>query len=88
MSKKSYVDCECYDMSHVIRLTYDEIDGNLIIESRLNQFRPWYERVYFAFLYIFGFVNHRDQFDSTLIHPKKFQLIRDILVQAESVNKN
>lgn len=54
-----YFECVCGIPQHTLRFTsvkdpiFDK-DGEVYVEVFLNQFLPWYKRLYVAFQYVFG----------------------------------
>jgi len=49
------VECQCYDLAHRVRFSYDEDDTNWLIEMVATAWVPWYKRLWVAIKYIFKF---------------------------------
>jgi len=50
-----YFECHCYAEEHAIRFSYEEEYNELFLSVFLNQYRPWYHRIWVAIKYVFGY---------------------------------
>lgn len=70
--KRVYIECECSDAAHVIRLTADPEDefSPLWLDVHLNQYHTIWQRVRLAAKYVFGYQSKFGAYDSILIGPE------------------
>jgi hypothetical protein len=61
-----YFDCICHSPEHTLRfvLDLDTDDPIIYTEIFLNQYRPWYKRIWVAIKYIFGYKCKYGHWDS------------------------
>ena len=77
-----YFDCECGCYMHNMRVVWfqDEwmkesnIEKELYIDLMLNQYHPWYKRIWIAFLYVFNKERYRPYDCVTLSYDKAMEL--------------
>ncbi len=82
--EKLILECKCESFDHLIRFDLDE-EGELWLDVALNRYRPWYERVWLAVNYIFGYDSHGGHYDVTLLDPKDYDKIRKLLNDSEKL---
>jgi hypothetical protein len=79
-----YVECQCDHPDHVIRFSLDPTDGEMWMETRLNDVWPWYRRIWIAVSYVFGRCNpQRYEFDTTLLREHDYDRLRDLFSRSE-----
>lgn len=80
--KTYYFDCQCYDFSHLIRLTLED-DGEIYIDIKLNHFLSFYKRLIIALKYIFAFdISNGHYYDTVMLKEEDYNLIKDIFDQS------
>lgn len=62
-----YFSCECSTDEHTIRFTYDKEDGDLYMSVFLHHRNAWYQRIWIALKYVFGYKCKYGHFDNTLV---------------------
>jgi len=82
--KTQYVECVCNDPDHLIKFSYDEFDGNLEIQGRLNHYVSFYKRIVNAVKYVLKFENNC-VYDVTLVDCVDYDKIRDMLNKSEVI---
>lgn len=80
-----YFDCQCSDFNHTFRFVLDNSDGDVWLEARLSQFRPWYLRMWIALKYIFNKDNAYGHYDITLIKYEQLVKLQELINKAEEV---
>lgn len=70
------IDCACHHPDHLLRISI--VDGDLILSVRLNQYYPWYKRIYLAILYIFGY-SIKSQYDEIILNKSGQHKLRDLI---------
>lgn len=81
-----YLECACDSAEHTLRFTLDVVDNEfaeIYVEVQLNQYLPWYKRVYRAVQYIFGYECKYGHFDTTILNNKNIPQLKDILEEFE-----
>lgn len=74
-----YFDCECSDFNHTFRFVYDQTDNAVWLEVRLNQYLPWYKRVWVALKYIFKCRPAYGHYDTTILRHEDLGKLDDLL---------
>jgi len=76
-----YFECQCTSPEHGIKFEYDE-DNEIILSYFLNQYRSWWQRVWIAVKYVFGYKCRYGHFDVTLFKnediPRLIKLLEKI----------
>lgn len=80
--ERTYVECSCYSDEHVLRFTYDPDDKEIYTSVFLNDWEPWYKRVWKAVKYVFGYKSKYGHFDCTLIRGDEARKLRDLCNKA------
>lgn len=82
-----YIECDCNSNEHVLRFTID-LDENdeypmphVYTSLFLNQYRPWYARIWVALKYVFGYNCKYGHWDCTSLAVDKVNNLRDLLNQ-------
>ncbi len=74
-----YAECQCSDFNHLIRFNLDKDDGEVFLDTHLNQYLPWYRRIAIAWRYIFGRIDKFGHYDCTMLKPEDTKRIMDLL---------
>lgn len=74
-----YVECDCRDDAHLFKLVYVPGDnygvGNVCLSVQMNQYLPWYKRVWQALRYVFGAESRFGHWDTTCMEPDRVQAL-------------
>ena len=70
-----YAECQCSDFNHVVRFALDEADGDILLETRLNAFEPWWKRAWIALKYVLGLPRTYGHYDCTLLREEDYELL-------------
>lgn len=78
-----YIECSCDDSEHVIRFTYIEPVKDYPELYTEVQLRPqhFFQRVWKALKYIFGYQSKYGHWDCTILHEKQVKELRDHLTK-------
>lgn len=70
--KSEYFECRCFADEHGIRFTYDDDpnDPEIYLHVFLNDWLPWYIRIYRSVKYIFGYKCKYGHWDCWLLNPR------------------
>lgn len=74
-----YIECECNSDEHVLRYTFDLEDKIIYTSVFLRHWRPWYQRVWIAIKYIFGYKCKYGHFDCTSMGPDEVEQLRRVI---------
>lgn len=78
-----YLECACDSDEHTLRFTLDKDDGEIFTSVYLNQWLPWYKRVWRALRYVFGYRCKYGHWDCTIINREGARKLRAILDEFE-----
>ena len=91
--ERLHIDCECSSLNHLVRVTYDPDDtyaelGEVYVETQLNTWRPWYNRLWLAVRYVLGLsTSPYGHYDETIVsvedRRKLVALLRKSLGESE-----
>jgi len=81
------LECDCLSFDHSVRFNIDKELGHIYIDVPLNQWRPFYQRVWLAIKYIFRSTNRYGHYDTVMIKSEDYGKIRDILSSSEEIIK-
>lgn len=85
MVERLYIECECSSLEHTMRLNWDNESSEedaVWFDIYLNQYRPWYKRIWPAIQYVFGHKSKFGDFDVTCIEKVQAQEIVKFLKTA------
>lgn len=84
--KYTYIECTCSDFAHLFRVVYDpeetDMDNRAWMEVQLNQWRPWYKRVWIGIRYMFGAQSRFGAYDTTSLEREQAEKFIAILREA------
>ena len=80
-----HLDCVCNDMSHHVRFTLDDENGDLILEVHLEQYAPWWRRVINAVRYVFNRGSRYGHYECTIVKPEDYVRLRNMLAESEDI---
>lgn len=78
--------CECYSPEHTFNLFFDKEKGDLYLEVFLSTRKPWYERIWPAIKYIFGYRQKYGHFDECIINKDKSIQLYEIVKKFKEFN--
>lgn len=81
--QKLYLNCQCDCSEHVLRFNLDDQDGDLVLETYLNHYHPWYQRIWIAIKYVFGHQSAYGAFDCTLLRNEDFKSLVKIMAASD-----
>lgn len=58
-----HFECDCHSPEHTLRFTLDQEYNEIYTEVFLNQYRPWWKRIWIAVKYVFGYKCMYGHFD-------------------------
>lgn len=61
-----YIECECQDLQHLVRLSYFKDEPYLLYVEFHLQSKPWYKRIVSGLRYIFGYKSKYGEFGEVL----------------------
>jgi hypothetical protein len=62
-----YFECKCNSDEHTFKFEYFSSDGELYLSVFLNDWEPWYKRVWKAVKYVFGYKCKYGHWDTTVL---------------------
>jgi hypothetical protein len=74
-----FYECGCYSPEHTLKFVYDEIDRELYTEIYLCQYKRFYQRVWCAIKYIFGYKCKYGDFDCFTFKTEDLSKFRDMI---------
>ena len=85
--EKVYVECSCDSDEHTLRYTFsiydnkDQVSEDPVIYTSvyLNDWDPWYKRVWKAVKYVFGYRCKYGHWDTTSMNPMDAMKLRKLL---------
>ena len=81
MTKTHYVECECSDANHILRITYDLDFKEVLTEVQLNPYHNFFQRVWLSVKYMFGYSNKFGHWDCAVWQSNKVDELIDLLVK-------
>lgn len=78
MTDIEVLECACYSNEHIILLQGNEEDKEIYLSIHLAQL-PWYERIWHAIKYIFGYGCKYGNFEEIIITEKNAKKIKEYI---------
>lgn len=74
-------ECDCTTPQHTLRICreFEDIDSQIAIDVALNQYYPWYNRIWIAIKYIFGYTMPSGHYDCIILNKDKQAELIDFL---------
>lgn len=85
--QKLYLDCQCECLEHVIRLQYDPENGDINLDVHLTMHEKWYQRVWLAIRYVFGFRSKFGEYDCTMLKVTDYVAVRKMMRRSEKFHE-
>jgi len=73
-----FFECKCDSDEHTVRFVLDKEDKEIYLSVYLNQYRWWYQRVWVAIKYVFGYKCLYGHWDVTMFKEKDTLRLRDM----------
>lgn len=86
--KAEYFECQCYSDEHTVKFSLDEEDGTIYASIFLNDWMPWYKRLWVGIKYIFGYKSKYGHWDNFEMRPEdydRFTILIDNAVRITQV---
>lgn len=74
-----HFDCACADYAHSIRFVYDPDDAELHLEVHLNNYLPWYRRIWPAIKHVLGMQVKWGHYDVTLLKEEDYVRLHELM---------
>lgn len=81
------MECECDQNDHTVRLTLDEVDGDVWLEVHLSKCDSIFKRAWNAIKYVFGLDVTYGHFDVTLIKEEDLTPIINLLTESKALRE-
>lgn len=80
--------CDCENINHQIILTTLNFKGDVSLEFsiKLNNFQPWYKRIFIAIKYLFK-LEDKDEFGSVLLDDANILKLQNSLESFKELQK-
>jgi hypothetical protein len=78
--KHKYLECMCESADHVIRITGNLDDNQLVIETQLKQYHNIFQRMWLAMKYIVGYESKCGHWDVTILDMNTMKELNTILL--------
>jgi len=85
-----YFECACFSPEHTIRFVIDNDleDPSLYLEVQLIQYRNFFQRIWVAIKYIFGYRSSCGHWDCWMLDQRDTAGIIDLLQKHQELMKN
>lgn len=77
-----YFECDCHSDEHVFKFTLDKENADFYLHVYLNDFDRWYQRVWKAVKYVFGYKCKYGHWDVTMLDAEDVERLRDLCDKA------
>lgn len=78
-----YFECSCNSSEHTIRMVYDPEEKDAYVEVQLCMTNNFFQRVWSAFKYVFGYNCRYGHWDCTLIEKETAEQMIELLKKIE-----
>jgi len=82
-----FVECDCGSDEHTLRFTIDADEDIIYTSVFLNQWRPWWKRVWIAIKYIFGYKCKYGHWDVTSMSYEQVEQLKKCLLKYYELRK-
>jgi len=88
--ESNYFDCQCGSAEHTLRFSLEtwedeDVSGEICVQVHLRQHYKWYQRIYMAIRYIFGYQSKYGMYDCTLLQQEEYARLRELLDRSEKL---
>ena len=80
--KSIHLECECHDKDHLLVVSkryWDNEDYDFIVHTQMNHYLPWYKRLKYAVLYLFGMKTAQCHFVDHVLGEKQVKELKEFL---------
>lgn len=74
-----WFNCECSDIHHSVRVTFDPEYGDAAFEFRVNNYKKFWQRMVGAFKYLFNLGNKDCTYDAMIVRKSEAEEMIKIL---------
>jgi methionyl-tRNA synthetase len=75
------VECSCGSDEHDLKFTIDAECEEIFLSTFLHHYRPWYQRVWVAVKYVFGYKCKYGHFDCTTMRKEQVDQLQKCLTE-------
>ncbi len=80
--ERTHIDCVCDDPNHLVTFVYDPENGEVSVNTFVNDYHPWYKRIWLGIKYMFG--ADKLDYDCSLVKTSDYDKLINILNKAKS----
>lgn len=91
--QNEYMTCECLSNEHTLRYVFCKSEkpgddpSEIYTEVYLNDWRPWYKRVWVGIKYIFGYKCRYGHWDTFIMQREEATKLRKLLQEFEGTER-
>jgi hypothetical protein len=74
-----YFDCACHSSEHTLRFAWDDEDNSIYTEVFLQHYRNFFQRMWVAVKYVFGYKCRYGHFDCFIMQAKDADRLKHML---------
>lgn len=78
----NHFDCVCFSDEHALKLTYHEEDNDMYASIHLQTHYNFFQRVWAALKYIFGYHCKYGHWDCFIFQPEQLSKLKEIVDKA------
>lgn len=79
--KTEFYECQCYSDEHILRFFLDKKDGWLCVSTFLSQPNSFFQRIWLAIKYVFGYKCKYGHFDCFIFRDEDADRLINLLQQ-------
>lgn len=88
-----FVVCSCSSPDHIVQFVHDDDSESsygevLYIQVQLHQYHPWYQRMWIALKYIFGYESRYGHWDCTTMNKTEARKLFEFLKTKTELDKD
>lgn len=83
--KTEFFECQCSSDEHTLKFTVDEEDGTIYTNTFINDWYPWYYKIWLAIKYVFGYKSKYGHFDSFQMREEDQIRMLDLLKKSNDI---
>ena len=73
-----YFECACYSDEHTLKFVYDKKEQEIYTSVFLYDYHRWYQRLWIAIKYLFGYKCKYGHWDTFLMRPEDLDRFIDM----------
>jgi len=82
-----FFECRCGSNEHTLQFTYDKEDHEIYTSVFLNDWLPWYKRIYRAVKYVLGYKCQYGHWDCWIMDENDIDRFREMMDRFEIDNE-